>query len=418
MVTPSPLNLKQASGPSGFIELGGLTFVVDYGRIYHDGELIGHIFEDGFLRDTSGPLGHSEGFRLIDEIAGCAFRGIDANGANLELPGPNPGPSGSLIYNGRSFQVVNGRLADGDHRLYGTFDDLGNLSARDPSAPEGLRQFDDHTQLMTTFQGAKSNGSPWQFEFNRPLFRKDRSYSENEIIRYFQGFDNLSALQKKYVVETMLLWAHTGILQVVRRSEGDASLGNVRHGAAGVTGVRTGNVTLDREEFEREIDLYQQFGALAVVSKGIRNLTEVRINLVVAHEFGHQLEFVLTQSAQRRITELYEQRKKNCERMHPLPPNYNGFAELLEPQQVMIRHFLSGYSRTSMHEYWAECVAAFSIKDSREKLKEMDPAVHSMLEDVVLRPTTMLQLTLHDTIASLQASLRLGGEFDDNLLAR
>jgi hypothetical protein len=418
MVTPSSINLKQNSGPSGFIEFGGQTFVVDYGRIYHDGALIGQIFEDGFLRDTSGPLGQSEGFRLIDDITGCLFRGIDANGGPLDLPGPNPGPSGSLTYNGRPFNVVRGRLSDENHRLYGTFDDSGFLSARDPSAPDGLRQFDDHTQLLTTFQGERSNGSPWQFEFNRPLYRKDRSYAENEIIRYFQGFDNLTALQKKYVVDTMLLWARSGILQLVRRSEGDASLGNVRHGAAGVTGVRTGNVTLDREEFEREIDLYQQFGALAVVSKGIRNLTEVRINLVVAHEFGHQLEFALMQTVQRRITELYDARKKNCERMHPLPPNYTGFAELLEPQQVMIRHFLSGYSRASMHEYWAECVAAFSVKDSREKLKEMDPAVHSMLEDVVLRPTTMLQRTLHDTIASLQASLRLGGEFDDNLLAR
>jgi hypothetical protein len=418
MVTPSSINTKQNSGPSGFIELGGLTFVVDYGRIYHDGVLIGHFFEDGFLRDTSGPLGQSEGFRLIDDIAGCMFRGIDAAGANLDLPGPKPGPTGTLTYNGRPFNVVRGRLADENHRLYGIFDDSGGLGARDPSTPDGLRQFDDHSLLLTTFQGRKSDGSPWQYEYNRPLYRKDRSYAENEIIRYFQGFDNLTALQKKYVVDTMLLWAHSGILQLVRRSEGDASLGNVRHGAAGVTGVRTGNVTLDREEFEREIDLYQQFGALAVVSKGIRNLTEVRINLVVAHEFGHQLEFALMQTVQRRITELYEQRKKNCERAHPLPPNYTGFAELLEPQQVMLRHFLSGYSRASMHEYWAECVAAFSIKDSREKLKEMDPAVHSMLEDVVLRPTSMLQRTLHDTIASLQASLRLGGEFDDNLLAR
>jgi hypothetical protein len=418
MVSTSSINLKESNGPSGFIELAGQTFVVDYGRIYHDGQLIGQLFEDGFLRDTSGPLGNSEGFRLIDDIAGCVFRGIDSNGATLDLPGPKPGPTGSLIYNGRHLNVVRGRITDDNHRLLGNFDDSGRICARDASTPEGYRHFDDYSKLMTTFEGNKSDGSSWQYEYERPLSRKDKTYTENEIIRYFQGFDNLTTGQKKYIIESMQLWARCGVLQVVRRSEGDCSLGNVRHGAAGVTGIRTGNVTLDREEFEREIDLYQQFGALAVVSKGMRNLTEVRINLVVAHEYGHQLEFTLMHAVQRKIAEIYEQKRKSCDRVHPPPPNYTGFAELLEPQQVMIRHFLSGYSKASMHEYWAECVAAFSVKESREKLKELDPAIYHMLEDTVLRPTTTLQITLHDTIASLQASLKLGGEFDENLLAK
>jgi len=408
--------LKHNTGPSGFLELSGAMYVVDYGRIYHDNAMIGYLFEDGTLTDTSGPLGRSDGYNLIDDLAGAVFRGIDSTGVKLELPFAGGGPTGKLTYNGRHFNVVRGRLASADHRLFGQFDDSGNLLVKDISDPTGFRRLDESNLLLTIFEGTKMSGSNFQFEFARPLYRRDRTYAVNEIIRYFEGFDNLTTAQKKYVTETMLLWASCGVLQIVRRSEGDASLGNVRHGAAGVTGLRTGNVTLDREEFEREISLYQQFGPLAVVSKGIRNLTEVRINLVVAHEFGHQVEFVLTQSVIQEVTELYEQRRKVCDKVHPPPPTYDGGAELIEPQQVTSRHFLSGYSRASVHEYWAECVASFSVKESREKLREMDPGAHKILKDVVFRPATVMQRMHHEKILSLQASLRLGGEFDDNLL--
>jgi hypothetical protein len=412
----SPTTL-QSNGPSGFIKLAGLMLVVDYGRIYHHDQPIGYLYEDGFLKDTSGPLAHTDGTWLIDDFPDLSFQGIDAHGQQLNLPGAKPGPSGSLNYNGRALTVLNGRLTNENHCFLGVFDDFGQISLRDASSPDGLITLDEHTTLFTDFIGIRSDGTPWQYQFSRPLLRRDKSYSVNEIIRYFQGFDDLTGAQKKYVIETMSLWASVGLLQVVRRSEGDASLGNVKHGAAGVTGVRTGNVTLDREEFNREIELYQQFGALAVVSKGIKNYTEVRINLVVAHEFGHQLEFILTQATQQKISELYERHRGACDKAHPLPAKYNGLAELLEPQQVMSRHFLSGYARASAHEYWAESVAAFSIKDSRQKLKELDPGVYSILEDLVFRPTKVLQITHHNTIASLQASLRLGGELHQDLLA-
>jgi len=418
MVTSQPADLKQSQGPSGFIDLAGTMLVVDYGRIYQDGAPIGFLFEDGFLKDTSGPLGVSDKLRPIEDIPDCVFRGIDAQGINLVLPGTRRGPNGILHYNGVRYDIVHGRIAGLNHIYCGEFDDDGVVSVRDPAGEDGFRPLSESSQLGTVFEGHRSNGERWRHEHVRPLFRKDRTYTINEIIRYFQGFDNLTTAQKKYVIDTMALWSSCGILQLVRKSEGDASLGNVRHGAAGVTGVRTGNVTLDREEFEREIELYGKFGALAVVSKGIKDLTEVRLNLVVAHEFGHQLEFVLTQAAQEKITEIFEHRKRSCDKLHPLPSSYNGYSELLSPHQVMERHFLSGYGRTSMHEFWAECVAAFSVKESREKLKELEPGIYKLLEDIILSPTTILRRTLHDTILELQASLRLGREFNNDILSR
>jgi hypothetical protein len=418
MATPGSIDLKQVKGPSGFIELNGSMLVVDYGKVYEETAPVGFLLEDGLLLNSAGPLGQSDKPRMIDEIPGCIFRGIDASGLSLELPGLRVGPTGSLTYHGLPFNVVNGRICDADHRFRGEMDDAGSITVRDAALPDGFRKLDENSQLLTVFDGQKSTGEPFKYEFARPLYRKDRPYSVNEVIRYFQGFDSLSGVQKKYVLETMSLWSSAGLVQIVRKSEGDCSLGNVRHGAAGVTGVRTGNVTLDKEEFEREIELYKQFGALAVVSKGIKTFTEVRVNLVVAHEFGHQLEFCVTKATQEKITDLYEQRKRTCDKLHPLPANYSGFSELLEPQQVMQRHFLSGYAKTSVHEFWAECVAAFSVKESREKLKEFDPAISKLLTDLVMDPTSLLRLPLHKSILDIQAGLRLGGEFNNDLLAK
>jgi len=70
-----------------------------------------------------------------------------------------------------------------------------------------------------------------------------------------------------------------------------------------------------------------------------------------------------------------------------------------------------------MHEYWAECVAAFSVKGSREILRQFDPEMHELLARLVVKPQSMLRIVLHETIAALQASLKLGGEYKDDLLS-
>jgi hypothetical protein len=233
-------------------------------------------------------------------------------------------------------------------------------------------------------------------------------------MRYFVGFDNLSMLQKKYVLDTMSLWSASGILHIVRKSEGDASLGNVKHGAAGVTAVRTGNATFDKQEFEQEVEWFKKYGPFVVA--GIKEHAEVRLNLVVPHEFGHQLEYLVTEATLDRISEIYKQKRQSCDTMHPLPAEYNGGSELLPPQEVERRHFISGYARSSMHEYWAECVAAFSVKESRLTLKQNDPAVHQILTNLVLTPTTVLRQIFHDTIKDLQLGLKLTGELRDDLL--
>jgi len=416
MTTQSSVEAPKIQGPSGFIEFGGQMLVVDFGKIYLDGSPIGFLFEDGFLKETSGPLGRADGLRAIEDISGCVFRGIDAHGLALELPGNRGGPSGKMTYNGVPLLVKNGRMCSQEHRFVGEVDDDGVVYIRDTVKKVLRRQMDENTQLTTVFQGKKSSGEGFQNEFIRPLYRKERSYSENEIIRYFENFDGLSTAQKKYVLESMGLWSSCGLLQVVRKSEGTAALGNVKHGASGVTGVRTGYVTLDKEEFEKEVTLSKRYGTLFVVATRIKPYLEVRLNQVVSHEYGHQLEFVLSQATQDSIVNLYQKRLAKCEKLHPLPSSYEGLSELLKPQEVEERVFISGYSRTSMHEYWAECAAAFSVKESRDVLKKIDKPMYELLEQLVLNPEKMLRPVFVDTILDLQASLRAGGELTSELL--
>lgn len=418
MATESIVGASKAQGPSGFLELDSHMLVVDYGKIYGaDGSQIGFLYEDGLIEATAPPLDW-EGEKAIEQLSGCKFRGIDARGVAVELPDPmRLGPLGGLEYNGQVLTVLYGRIATPDHRVVGYFADDGTMSLRDYKNPSVIHQLDEYTQLNTAFQGVRANGQPFMHEFVRPLHRKDRSYIDNEIIRYFKDYEQLNQIQKAYVLETMRLWAASGLLQIVRKSEGDCAMGNVKHGASGVTGVRTGNVTLDREEFETEIKLYRQYGAVAKVANRLRPYSEVRINLVVSHEFGHQLEFTLSQVSQDKITDLYNKRLQTCNRVHPLPDGYEGLAELLLTHQIEERVYISGYARSSMHEYWAECVAAFSVKESRDMLKQMDPAVYQILHDVLFSPEKTLSPKFEESSLKLQTSLRVGGHLTDDILS-
>lgn len=417
MSVSDKVQASSVRGPSGFLELGGQMLVVDFGRIYEDGKPAGVIYDDGYLQNTSGLLGTYKKLRPIEAVQGCVFRGIDSNGLELVLPSETPGPTGSMKFNDVLYHVINGRIAASDHSLIGEVDDELNIFVRDKQSRVTHIKLDETTKLNTVFNGKKSNGEELKYEWMRPLMKADKTYGDAEIIRYFMDYDKLKAQQKKYLFENLRLWASCGLLHVVRKKEGNCALGNVKHGAAGQTGVRTGNVTLDKEEFDRDINLYYEHGCFAVVHTRYKPLCEVRVNLVVAHEFGHQLEFVMSQATQEKIKDLYYQRKEKCDEVHPLPDEYPGASELLPHEQVMDRMFISGYARSSHHEYWAECVAAFTIKESRLFLERHDPAIYDILKDVVFDPAKVVQPNLVEWVQNLQASLRVGGEFNDKLLS-
>ena len=175
--------------------------------------------------------------------------------------------------------MVYGRIADEKHRLFGEFDDDGVVYLRD-RANKKKRKLDPLTQMNTVFAGWNSEGDKWKYEYTRQKYRKGYGYGDNEIIVYFDDFDKMGTPQKTYLQQNLMLWAASGILQIVRKSEGNCALGNVKHGAAGVTGVRTGFVTLDKEEFNREIKWFSEIGPIVTLETPVKPFVEVRVTLL------------------------------------------------------------------------------------------------------------------------------------------
>lgn len=407
----------KVTGINGFLYCGNQFFSVISGKILlEDDTEVGEIWEDGLVRGKREPFGPWNDLKSIEELGGPIFKGSDDRGAPLELPGPERGPIGELKYNNQIFLVLFGRIATPDHRLVGRMKDDGTLLFRDPRFPDTMRQMDEFSQLSTFFQGTKSNGEPLIKQFQRPNHKPDKTYWENEVMRYFEDIDRINGPQKKYVFETMRLFAATGLLQVVRKNTGTAGLGNVKHGASGVTAVYSGNVNLDREEFEREVNFFKKFGALMAVPSNPKPYIEVRLNMVVPHEYGHQLEFSLSQAAAQHVREMYERREKKKIQPESDPKLRRGLPELIQPQQLEERVFISGYAGTTWNEYFAESVGAFAVKEGRETLKHQDPEMYQFLMKVVFEPEKMLSKTLEKYALDLQTSLRVGGELQDNLL--
>jgi hypothetical protein len=407
---------NSSSGPSGFIAQNEHMLVVDYGKVYLDGTPVGFLHEDGLMSSKGEPFGSWDGLKPIEQVPGCVFRGIDSYGQPLEFPTQRQGPSGVLTYNNQPLNVVCGRISTQNHELVGYMNDAGELEFYDYKNRAIMRKMDENSQLNTFFKGNKSSGDLFDFEYIRPLHKGDKSYSDNEMIRYFQDYDRLNSVQKKYVLDSLRLWTCAGFLQIVRKSEGNAAIGSIREGVSGLTGKRTGHVDLDRDEFEKEITLYKRFGPVAIVATRHKPYHEVRINLVVSHEFGHQLEFILSQATQDKIVELYEKRLSRSNSLYPLPAEYEGKSELLLMQQIPQRIFLSGYGRSSENEYWAEAVAAFSIPESRMQLKEIDLPMFQLIVQLLKEPENMVRPTFADKIMELRTSLKIGGELTSDLL--
>jgi len=73
-------------GPSGFLELGGNTLVVDFGNILMSDTVVGFLYEDGHIKILGASEKESKELRVIDDLEDCVFRGIDSRGLELTLP--------------------------------------------------------------------------------------------------------------------------------------------------------------------------------------------------------------------------------------------------------------------------------------------------------------------------------------------
>jgi hypothetical protein len=232
---------------------------------------------------------------------------------------------------------------------------------------------------------------------------------DNIIADYFEGFESLSATQQNYVVESLNVWKASGLLQVVMEGKVKMFFGKLKEGSSACVNVDTGNAVLSADEFEREVKFFQRFGVLMAVPTRVPGFIEVRLNAVVSHSFAHQLQFVLSKRTQERILELYRIRLDNCNRLHPAPEGSTLTSEVFAQAQFADSVFVAGYARTSPHEYFAEAVSAFSFKDGRDRLKEVDRDIYQLLVDLIYQPEGMLIPDREKSLLEIRAQIKAGG---------
>jgi hypothetical protein len=231
----------------------------------------------------------------------------------------------------------------------------------------------------------------------------------SELSNYFEGFDRLPSEQQEYIADSLGLWVTAGYVDVLINHKMTAKIGQ--------SFDRTRRrVILDQDEFAVEFSLFRKLGPLARVNARTPGFFEARLNLAVAHEMGHQIYLMLSPDAKTRIETLHKNRVEQCDRMHPFPDGYEGNSELVTADQVNERVFLTGYSRSSPEEYFAESFAAFSMKSSREKLKAIDAEIFDMVRGLVYSPNELLHSDWTEEVARSQAERKQRQELTDTLV--
>jgi len=71
-----------------------------------------------------------------------------------------------------------------DHKYLAQIADNGEIYVRDKNGESGLLKLEGSALLNFSFEGKSSTGENCAHQFQRPLYRGDRSYKDNEIMRY------------------------------------------------------------------------------------------------------------------------------------------------------------------------------------------------------------------------------------------
>jgi hypothetical protein len=267
------------------------------------------------------------------------------------------------------------------------------------------------------------------------------------IDRYFEDLDAVDASLADYIRVNLRLWDICGLLSVVERAGNRARLDNgkladERQGLidrrdtlkenvtkAEQAGTATdvllngiddlndkikklseatqqaksafaekGYVSIDRQEMELETAVFNKHGSISVQPRA-EPFVVVYLGLGVAHEFAHQLSDFLLPDFSTIVNSIYERKKQSCSHKES-----DKHEELLTPIQVAQRHFISGHARVSTNEYWAECITAFSKKDSRDILSTFDSEIHKALTDLVLYPERYLATPWNQSVIEIRAA--------------
>ncbi len=237
------------------------------------------------------------------------------------------------------------------------------------------------------------------------------------LSNYLLGYDDLNPNQKRYVLESLQLWYSCGLLRLAYKLEGGAKFGKLKYGAICSASVRSGIVTIDLLELEKEVESYERYGPLKLMPSTVAGYYEVMLNLSVSHGFAQQIRFCLSQDAQDHIQKLFESRLTQCDTLHPLPEVARRSSELVRDAQDQ-RCFISGWARQSWHHYWAESMAAYSVKECREKLRNLDLEIYDVISELIFHPEKLLSPRIIETLEAIQRELREANQFSLDFAGR
>lgn len=219
--------------------------------------------------------------------------------------------------------------------------------------------------------------------------------------KYFDNLANLEPSLIRYVENNLKLWEECGLVELVAEIVGMRARIDTEHKQR--FQVENLYALLGETGLDDEKRFFERWGAFAVVRPpkvADPPLMEVRLNLVVAHMFANQLFRLLSDSFIEQINSRFEEKLETCQ--HRESANHS---ELFATgQEIQQRHFVSSHARTEDHEYWEECVSAFSVKQSRIALRDLDPQMHQLLVSFVREPENYLKPPLDVAFKKLRAT--------------
>ncbi len=231
--------------------------------------------------------------------------------------------------------------------------------------------------------------------------------------KYFLDYEDLEVNQQKYVSDCFRLWYLSGLLKTVYKSQGGADFDTLADGSTVACSVRTGNVKIARENFQREVESFERFGPVTSFATAENQVKGSCFNLSLLVGLGFQIEFCLSDQTRDSVREVFETAPSTSGTLSEPRPGENP-PQPWRPAPNL--SFAPGTPHKSFHHYWAESLAAFSIKKSREQLQQVDSRIHALLTELVLQPEGKIGGNVKVTLLNSKKELLEADEYVDNLL--
>jgi hypothetical protein len=227
---------------------------------------------------------------------------------------------------------------------------------------------------------------------------------------YFEGFDDISIESQEFLSKSVEFFERCGFIEFLLKQGLKARF----EGLNGASFRMKDKVAVfDPDELDRELKFSKKFGAMMAVPGKPSPLLDIRLNLVIGHGLAHQILPLLKSDFRERIAALYAEKTQSCNHSSG---ESNKNVELLKPQEMPERHFVSSWARTDLAQYWAESFACFGRKDSKSMLEKIDAAMYSALREFFLHPENYMCSSCASSILEIRSANAISAETVNELL--